>query len=545
MLVELHVRDLGVISDLDLVIATGMTALTGETGAGKTLVVEALELLLGGRADAAVVRAGASEAIVEGRFVTGEAEVVVSRVVPVSGRSRAYVDGRMAPASLLSEIGDGLVDLHGQHVHQSLLHQAAQRDALDSYAGADLEPVERARQELASIDARLAGLGGDPRALARTVDLLRFELDEIKSAAISAPDEDEKLASEEEVLAHVGALRTALLEARAALVGSDATHAHAGAGAVDLLGLAESRLSVHDSLSDLTSRLGAIQADVDDVARDLRLRGEPLEEDPERLEAVRRRRRLFQELRRKYGSTLADVLEFERAGRAQLADLEASEETRAVLEEQRLAALEQLREAEERLGAARRKAAPGLASAIEAHLRELALPAARFEVRVGDDPAGSDVEFLLGANPGEPLLALAKVASGGELARAMLATRLVLSAAPPTLVFDEVDAGVGGGAALAVGRALCAIGRDHQVLVVTHLAQVAAFADQQILVSKTESEGRTVARARAIDGEDRIVELSRMLSGHPESAAARRHAKELLALAAKSVTSSERSGSFE
>ncbi len=178
------------------------------------------------------------------------------------------------------------------------------------------------------------------------------------------------------------------------------------------------------------------------------------------------------------------------------------------------------------------------------HLHELALPGARLEVRIGDDPAGSDVEFLLGANAGEPALPLAKVASGGELARAMLATRLVLSAAPPTLVFDEVDAGVGGEAALAVGRALAAIGRDHQVLVVTHLAQVAAFADQQVLVSKSEEEGRTVARVRPIEGEARVVELSRMLSGHPDSSAARRHAKELLGLAAESVTLAGRSDSL-
>ena len=215
------------------------------------------------------------------------------------------------------------------------------------------------------------------------------------------------------------------------------------------------------------------------------------------------------------------------------------------MEARRRAAAGLLEQAEERLGASRRQAAPKLAAAVEAHLRELALPGARLEVRVGDDPAGQEVEFLLGANPGEPALAFAKVASGGELARTMLATRLVLSVAPPTLVFDEVDAGVGGEAALAVGRALCAIGRDHQVLVVTHLAQVAAFADEQVLVSKSETEGRTVARARPVTGEDRVVELSRMLSGHPDSAAARRHARELLALAARSVTASSGSSNLE
>jgi DNA repair protein RecN (Recombination protein N) len=442
----------------------------------------------------------------------------------------------MAPASSLSEIGDGLVDLHGQHVHQSLLHQAAQREALDRYAGADLEQVAQARLELAAIVARLSELGGDPRVLARTVGLLRFQQDEIAAAAITTVDEDEQLAAEESLLAQIGALRVAVAEARDALAGSDASQAHPGLGATDLLGIAVSRLAAHEALSDLAVPLRAAQADLEDVARELRLRDERLEEDPDRLEAVRRRLQLFADLRRKYGSTLADVVEFERASQAQLADLEAAEDTRAALEARRRTAAGLLQEAEERLGTCRRQAAPKLAAAVEAHLHELALSGARLEVRIGDDPAGSEVEFLLGANPGEPSLPFAKVASGGELARAMLATRLVLSAAPPTLVFDEVDAGVGGEAALAVGRALSAIGRDHQVLVVTHLAQVAAFADQQVLVSKSDSGGRTVARARPVTGEDRVVELSRMLSGHPDSAVARRHAKELLAMAARSGT---------
>ena len=308
MLVELRVRDLGVIADLDLVIGPGMTALTGETGAGKTLVVEALELLLGGRADAAIVRAGASEAVVEGRFVVDERELVLSRAVPTAGRSRAYVDGRMAPASLLSELGEDLVDLHGQHVHQSLLHQTAQREALDIFAGADLEPLAQARQELAAIDARLTDLGGDPRVLARTVGLLRFQLDEIAAAAITALHEEEKLVAEESVLAQIGALRVAMAEARNALAGPDASQAHASLGATDLLGMAASQLAAHESLSDLAVRIRAAQADIEDAARELRLRDERLEEDPERLEAVRQRLQLFADLRRKYGPSLADVL---------------------------------------------------------------------------------------------------------------------------------------------------------------------------------------------------------------------------------------------
>jgi len=491
-----------------------------------------------------MVRTGALEAVIEGRFVLGEREVVLSRVVPTNGRSRAYVDGRIAPVSLLSEVGDELVDLHGQHVHQSLLRQAAQKEALDTFAGVDLEPVVKARGELTAIDARLEEVGGDPRELVRAVDLLRFQSEEISSAAIRSAEEDEELAFEESVLAQIGLLRAAVEVAREALIGSEADLAGDG-GAIDLIGRAVSELCGHEALAGLAEPLRAVQAEVADVVRELRLEGERLEEDPERLEAIRQRLQVFSELRRKYGPSLQDVLEFGQATAARLDELEAAEETRRVLGERRLAAVQSLHEAEQRLGDARRQAAPKLARAVEAHLQELALRGARLEVHVSDDEAGSAVEFLLGANAGEPALPLAKVASGGELARAMLATRLVLSAAPPTLVFDEVDAGVGGEAALAVGRALSALGRDHQVLVVTHLAQVAAFADQQVLVSKSESKGRTVAGARPVTGNDRIVELSRMLSGHPDSPAARRHAKELLGLGTRSVTVSRGSGSLD
>ena len=445
----------------------------------------------------------------------------------------------------LSEIGDGLVDLHGQHVHQSLCVRPRNGTPSTGSPGATSRRSPRRVEELTAIDARLAELGGDPRALARTVGLLRFQLDEIAAAAITAGDEEAHLAAEESLLAQVGSLRIAMAEAREALVGSDASLAQSGPGVTDLLGAALARLGAHPALADLAGPLRSAQADVEDVARELRLRDERLEEDPDRLEAVRRRLQLLADLRRKYGATLAEVIEFARASQAQLAELESAEETRAGLQARRLTAVALLEEAEARLGACRRQAAPKLAAAVEAHLHELALSGSRLEVRIGDDRAGSEVEFLLGANPGEPSLPLAKVASGGELARAMLATRLVLSAAPPTLVFDEVDAGVGGEAALAVGRALSAIGRDHQVLVVTHLAEVAAFADRQVLVSKSESQGRTVARARPVTGEDRIVELSRMLSGHPDSPAARRHAKELLAMAARSGTVPGSSGNVE
>jgi DNA repair protein RecN (Recombination protein N) len=283
----------------------------------------------------------------------------------------------------------------------------------------------------------------------------------------------------------------------------------------------------------LEQRLRAVAAEVAEAAADLRATVEAITVDPERLEEVRARRRLLAELRRKYGERLSDVLEYAGEARSRLSELEGHAERVAALEAERARAGAAVSEAAAAVGRARRAAAPVLAEAVERNLRSLAMPRARFEVVVGDDDPGDDVSFLLGANSGEVALPLVKVASGGELARACLAARLVLTEAPPTLVFDEVDAGVGGQAALAVGRSLAELAGEHQVLVVTHLPQVAAFADHQVAVTKEERGGRTVARAQSLDGHGRVVELSRMLSGQPASSTAHGHAEELLATASR------------
>jgi DNA repair protein RecN (Recombination protein N) len=304
-------------------------------------------------------------------------------------------------------------------------------------------------------------------------------------------------------------------------------------GGADGIGIALSLVAERPALADFAARLHALQAEVADVGAELRVASERLEADPERLAAVRERRQLLRDLRRKYGETLHDVIEFAAGARARLAELASHEVRVAELERERDGGLAAEAVAAAEIARQRRAAAPRLAGAIEEHLRGLAMPRARVEVEVsGADPA-DDVAFLLAANQGEPPLPLAKVASGGELARAMLAARLVLTDAPGTLVFDEVDAGVGGAAALAVGRSLAALATAHQVIVVTHLPQVAAFADHQIGVTKAEVRGRTVASATPLDDSTRVVELSRMLSGQPESATAREHAEELLASAAK------------
>jgi DNA repair protein RecN (Recombination protein N) len=527
MLVELSIRNLGVIESLDLVIGPGMTALTGETGAGKTMVVEAIELLMGGRADAVLVRPGAAEARIDGRFASSDSgdEIVLSRVVPATGRSRAYVNGAMAPVGALAESGTELVDLHGQHSHQSLLQGNAQRAALDAFAGIDLLPLAEARARVRSIDEALAGLGGDERARAREIDLLRFQVAELERAGLSDPTEDDRLTEEEDRLADATAHREAAAAAHEALTGDG--------GAIDALGSALSGLAGRAPLAELHSRLVSLSTDANEAAHDLRAAAESLEDDPERLAAVRQRREQLHQLQRKYGDTLAEVLASFSEVSDRLAELESHDARAAALDAERAEAVSRTEKEQARVRKARAAAAPKLAAAIQDRLRELVMPRAQFEVEVGEEGSGDRVTFLLSANPGEPALPLAKVASGGELARTMLAARLVLTGAPPTLIFDEVDAGIGGEAAVAVGRALAALGQSGQVLVVTHLPQVAAFADQQVAVWKEEQDGRTVALAAALDDAGRVVELSRMLSGQPESATARGHAEELLATASR------------
>jgi DNA repair protein RecN (Recombination protein N) len=533
VLLELAVRDLGVIAELRLLLGVGMTAVTGETGAGKTMVVDAIELLVGGRADPMLVRTGAEEAWVEARFTRGDGEVVVARAIPRSGRSRAYVDGRLATASELAELGAALVDLHGQHAHQSLLHAAAQRAALDRFGDVDLGPLRHARAEVAAILDELAGMGGDERSRARELDLVRYQVDEIDGAAIEGPDEDERLEADEDALADAAAHREAAAAAVAALSGADEASAGDGvASAADAVGVAVAAVAGRGPFRAAEERLRALAAEVTDLAADLRAGGEAIDEDPARLEVVRERRHLLRELRRKYGDTLADVIaEGGRLG-ARLAELEDHDRRAARLDDD-LARARKVEAAEAAtVAAARRAAAPRLAARIQANLTELAMPKAVVAIEVrGDDP-GDDVEVLLAANPGTPPLPLARVASGGELARTMLALRLVLTDAPPTLVFDEVDAGIGGAAAVAVGRSLARLAGAHQVLVVTHLPQVAAYADAQVRVAKQSDEAATVSHANLLDRSERVVELSRMLSGQPDSDAARVHASELLETAA-------------
>ena len=526
-LIELRVRNLGVIDDVTIALGPGMTALTGETGAGKTLVVEALSLLLGGRADPTIVRSGTDEALVEGRFGSGGAsedgsEVVLARAVVRNGRSKAWIDGRMATVGALGELARQLVELHGQHQHQTLVHTDSQRRALDAFGGIDLTELEEARLRVRRLANESDAVGGDSRQRAREVDLLVYQMEEIDAAGIVDGDEDRRLEVEEDRLAASTAHRQAAARAL------DAVSAADGANALDRLAEAANALSGRMPLADMEARVSAAMADLSDLSSDLRSVVETWDDDPSRLEELRSRRQLFHQLMRKYGDSLDDVISFAEEARRRLVAIAADEARGQELDLEMSAAQAVVEAAEAKVARLRRQAAPRLARAIEATLRTLAMPSARFSVAVDGPGAADQVTFLLGANAGEPLQPVAKAASGGELARTMLAIRLATSDSPGLMLFDEVDAGVGGAAAAAVGAALAGLGELGQVVVVTHLPQVAAQADHHFAVHKSEQGGRTRSTVVALDEDGRVTELSRMLSGRPDSRSARLHARELL-----------------
>jgi len=523
VLTELIVRDLGVVAEARLLFGAGLTVVTGETGAGKTMVVGALELLAGGKTSPALVRTGAPHASVEGRFLVGDEEVVLSRVVPADGRSRAYIDGRMAGAMALAERIEPLLEVYAQHAHQRLVSPGAQRAALDAFAGTDLGPVDAARGEIRRIDADLESIGGDEQARARELDLLRFQADEIDAARLTNPDEDAVLEADEARLAGAEDLREAAGRAHALLSDDD--------GAGDLVRQALAAVSRMPLLDEPAGRLADLAADLDDIAAGLRDQSESFEADPARLVEVQERRRLLADLVKKHGDDLAGVLDHRAEIAERICAVEQHEETAARLEADRAAALEALAEARAKVAAVRSGAAPRLADHVGRWFGHLALGGATLSVTV-DGQGGDDVAFLLSANPGQDPVAVASAASGGELSRVMLSLNLVLGGDAPTLVFDEVDAGVGGAAGEAVGRALAELGDRHQVLVVTHLPQVAAFADHHLVVTKSSNGDQIRSEVAQVHGEERVAELARMLAGRSRSDTARTHADELLADAA-------------
>ncbi|MBV9792658.1 MAG: DNA repair protein RecN [Actinobacteria bacterium] len=595
MLEEVRITGLGVIDDATLELSPGFTVVTGETGAGKTMVVTGLGLLFGGRADPARVRPGAQRAVVEGRLTIdpdgkvarqvdeagGELDddggaLVINRSVSAEGRSRAHAGGRSVPVSLLTYLADDLVAVHGQSDQQQLLRAGRQREALDAYAGPGLAQVladyqavyQRHRDTL----AELTELTEQARERIAEAEGLRQALTEIE-AADPATDEDVQLRAEEERLSNAEALRAAATAAHEALLGDPSAGAYERPDATALVGGARQELEAvrqHDpALASLADRLSEASYLLADVAGELASYTEALDADPARLAAVQERRAALARLVRTYGpraatelatvlaaspasadgidpaaidpaGDLATVVAWTKPAAARLLELEGDDDRIAGLAEETDQLAARVGELAGQLTSLRQDAAERFGGDVTAELTALAMPHASLVavVRPLDEPGphgADDVEIRLAAHPGAPPLPLNKGASGGELSRVMLAIEVVFAGADPvpTFVFDEVDAGVGGKAAVEIGRRLARLARLAQVIVVTHLPQVAAFADNHLVVMKANDGLVTSSGVSRLDQDGRVRELSRMLAGLEDSEFGRAHAEELLDLAAR------------
>lgn len=561
MIEEMRIRDLGVIADATLPLGPGFTAITGETGAGKTMVVSALGLLMGERSDAGAVRNGANQARVNGVIRTSDpavadlvdelggdiedGELILSRTVSAEGRSRASVGGSSAPVGSLGRLAERLFAVHGQSEQLRLRSAAAQRDTLDRFAGATLtatlteyRAAHRARRELGERVAELT-TARDERA-AEAVRL-RAELEEIAEVD-PQPGEDAELTARIDVLSNVETLREATVGAHEALAteSDDPMSQDAGSlidGAVREL---ERVAAFDERLSSMLDALRGVSFQVADAARELAAYVGDLDvEGPGELARANDRLASLNALFRLYGADAAAVIEHSGRAAARLTELEGDDEMIVTLTEELAAVTERERELAEQLTALRTAAATQLSERVSVELRQLALPDAEFVARVVPLEAlggsgGDEVQLLLSPHPGATPRPIAKSASGGELSRVMLALEVVVAAVDPvpTFVFDEVDAGVGGAAAIEIGRRLARLARTSQVIVVTHLAQVAAFAGNHLRVVKDSAGGFTESSCQRLDGEVRLAEMARLLSGLSDSTSALDHAAELLELGA-------------
>jgi len=588
MLREIRIQNLGVIDDAVLELSAGLNVVTGETGAGKTMVVSGLGLLLGARADAALVRTGAKTAVIEGvveigpehlaslRVIEAGGDVqdglILVRTVSAGGRSKAHVGGRTVPVSVLGELGELLVAVHGQSDQWRLRQPEQHRVVLDRFAGGSVsEPLERYTalyDDFHQVGAELRHLRGLARDRAREVDVLRTGLEEIE-AIDPLPGEDLELRGEDERLAHSDGLRASAGQAHALLTGdpdslysgsgySDSLYSGAGgrdgsnsdvAGQLGSARAALAPMTGHDqALADLDLRLQELGYLTADLGTDLASYLAGVDVDPARLAWVQNRRSDLARLQRKYGDTADEILLWAKESAARLAELEGADDRADELEVRLDALRHELTSCAGELSAARQLAATDFGARVTTELSHLAMGKAVVQVGLGrrPDPEGlslgegaepvrfsrqgvDDVEILLAANPGAPARSVAKTASGGELSRVMLALEVVTGSGDvPTFVFDEVDAGVGGKAALDVGARLAALATSAQVIVVTHLAQVAAYADRHLVVRRTDDGHITASGVVAVSGDERLRELARMMAGVEDSDVAIEHARELL-----------------
>ena len=549
MLTELRIRNLAVIDSVTLPVAPGFNVLSGETGAGKSIIVGALGLLLGERGSADVVRGGAERAIVEGVFEASdnaalaaslhergiESEdglLVLRREVAAGGKSRAWINDVTVTTGALAAIGRLLVNLHGQHESQALLSEDAQRDVLDALAGATtaVKDVATTHGELESIRSSIADLTRRRDEAVKRADYLRHMAREIQEAHL-VMGEEERLDDEARRLTHAVELRTHVAQALAAIEGDD--------GAMDALGTArravQSSERLDPAVTPLSDAIDQSLVTLQELARDLTAYEASLDSDPERLAEVDRRRDQVSRVTRKHGGSVEAALAALRDAQSELDVLDTAAVDLKGLTARETATRESLKEKAARLSKLRQKASKKLAAEVEAQLPELGLPGGRFAVQLEPteeiSASGAErIEFKVALNVGHEARPLARTASGGELSRVMLALKTILARLDqvPTLVFDEVDAGIGGTVALKVGDSLRRLAEHHQVLVITHLAQVAARAHHHVVVAKGAKGGISTADISVVQSDDRVTEVARMLGGDPASKVSRAHARELL-----------------
>ncbi len=551
MLIELRILNFAVIESLSLRLEPGLNALTGETGAGKSIIVGALSLLLGERASADVVRAGAERASVEGVFdvsaqpavaaalaeqgiETEDGLLILRREVAAEGRNRAWINGAASTAALVGTIGRQLVDLHGQHEYQTLLRRSEQRRILDAYADALplAHGVERAHAHWRAAVHELAALDERRRETEQRKDFLRFQAEEIEAAELRS-DEESELEAEASRLDHAEELARLSSTLHHALYAADES---LSSRLGELRRTLDHLVRIDASQQDAHEMLAAALSNVEELGRRMGDYATAIEADPARLEYIRRRLDRIHRLKVKYGATVEEVVAAGERARAELDTLDRAEFERRQLEQAAARAHEAFLAAAGALSKARSAAAQRLSSAVGAILPQLGMDGGSMDVVLEPlaEPAGhgaEDVEFRIALNRGFEPRPLARIASGGELSRVMLALKTILAGLDdvPTLVFDEVDAGIGGRVAHAVGEKLRDVARDRQVFVITHLPQIAARAQHHLLVRKEERSGRTATTVEELRDDARIAELARLLGGDPESATSLAHARELLA----------------
>lgn len=553
MLRDLRIRNFALIDELELAFEPGLNVITGETGAGKTILMAALGLTVGGKAAADVIRTGEEEAFVEAVFAidgtpasrrltesgfsADGSELLIRRALSRSGRNRVHLNGTLATLGVLETVGDGLIRVYGQHEHHTLREAETHLGLLDAFAGHGelLEEMGRRYQAWHVLAERLRRLTEGKEAARAQAELLRFHVNEIAEANLHA-GEEEQLQQERRVLASAERLAEAAAFGEEALYSGEA----AAAGAVKKVAqrLAE-LVAVDPRLEEIAKLLDEASSVVEEAGWRLREYAGKVTFDPERLDAAENRLARIVRLKRKYGDSVGEILEYREKAQRELADLDLGDEGIAQLERDGEAAEREARKAAAALSKSRRMAAKKLEQRLVDELADLGMKSARFQIafEVGEEPApltaaGTDrVEFYFSANPGEDPRPLARVASGGELSRIMLALKsaAVEDAEAPTVIFDEVDAGIGGATAEVVGRKLAALAASRQVICITHLAQIAAFADHHFAVAKETVKGRTRSSARKLAATERRDEIARMIGGLTVTPEARRHAEQLLA----------------